>query len=208
MANKKISDMTAIVTYAEGDIIPVIDISEVLDADKNKGITKAVLFDSNPDFGGGLSAGGGISGTPDFGDGLTFGNETLDQYDEGTWTPTVVYVASDGDLTYDHQIARYTRVGNMVTLFCDIQWNETTASGIVTLLGIPFTSANITNFKIGTAVSYDDIVTAGAIMVRIQPNTVIGDIRRTKADATGTEPADEADTGSDSNLQISLTYMV
>lgn len=43
--------MTAIITYADGDIIPVIDTSEALDADKNKTITKTLLRDQLPEEG-------------------------------------------------------------------------------------------------------------------------------------------------------------
>ena len=39
MANRKISDLTALTTPASGDFVPIVDISEAAAADKNKRIT-------------------------------------------------------------------------------------------------------------------------------------------------------------------------
>ena len=39
MADRKISDLTALTTPASGDYVPIVDISEVAAASKNKRIT-------------------------------------------------------------------------------------------------------------------------------------------------------------------------
>jgi hypothetical protein len=46
MANRKISDLTALTTPATGDLLPIVDISEAAAADKNKKITFGELFAS------------------------------------------------------------------------------------------------------------------------------------------------------------------
>jgi len=48
MANRKISDLTALTTPATGDLLPIVDISEAAAADKNKKITFGELFASIP----------------------------------------------------------------------------------------------------------------------------------------------------------------
>jgi hypothetical protein len=48
MANRKISDLTALTTPATGDLLPIVDISEAASADKNKKITFGELFASIP----------------------------------------------------------------------------------------------------------------------------------------------------------------
>jgi len=48
MANRKISDLTALTTPATGDLLPILDISEAAAADKNKKITIGELFASIP----------------------------------------------------------------------------------------------------------------------------------------------------------------
>ena len=44
MSNRKITDLTEIVTPANGDAIPIVDVSESIDANKNKKITYNDLF--------------------------------------------------------------------------------------------------------------------------------------------------------------------
>lgn len=66
MANRKISDLTALTTPASGDYLPIVDISEAADADKNKRITIEELMRGAPD---GTAAAPGIAfeGDPDTG---------------------------------------------------------------------------------------------------------------------------------------------
>lgn len=69
---------------------------------------------------------------------------TLDDYQEGTWTPGVTYVvAGDSSVTYSSQIGNYTKIGNMVTceiqLTCSAFSDGTTASGALRITGLPFT---------------------------------------------------------------------
>ncbi len=48
MADRKISDLTALTTTATGDLIPIVDVSEAAAADKNKSITVQELFQGIP----------------------------------------------------------------------------------------------------------------------------------------------------------------
>ena len=69
---------------------------------------------------------------------------TLDDYEEGTWTPT--YACSSGSfntLTMDVISATYTKIGRQVTVrgaFRTDSVNLTGASGILKIAGLPFTS--------------------------------------------------------------------
>ena len=75
---------------------------------------------------------------------------TLDDYEEGTWTPTVVQ--SGATFTYSYQIARYTKVGNTVTIMATLGWSaKSGGSGLVGIAGLPFASINV-------ASSYQQIV--------------------------------------------------
>jgi hypothetical protein len=49
MADRKISDLTALTTPAAGDYVPIVDISEAAAASKNKRITIEELFRGTPD---------------------------------------------------------------------------------------------------------------------------------------------------------------
>lgn len=80
--------------------------------------------------------------------GITFGNETLSDYDEGTWTPSMTF-ATPGDLSLGSVTATgyYTKKGREVTIHFRYSFTptHTTASGNFRLTGLPFTvSANLT----------------------------------------------------------------
>jgi hypothetical protein len=49
MADRKISDLSSLTQPASGDLIPVVDVSEAANADKNKSITYGTLLGSLPD---------------------------------------------------------------------------------------------------------------------------------------------------------------
>jgi hypothetical protein len=189
MANRKISDLTALTTPATGDLLPIVDISEAAAADKNKKITFGELFASilagtaaapSVAFEGDSNTGiyspgadqigaatGGTSrivvdasgrvlvdvaanangGILQLSSGITFpatavaasDANTLDDYEEGTWTPT-----QGGGLTvvgaYSSQ-GSYTKVGNKVVVFASLFAATSIASASADILcgGLPFT---------------------------------------------------------------------
>ncbi len=63
MADRKISELTALTSPAEGDLLPVVDVSEAADANKNKSITLSTLFRRLPDGSAGSPAIGFLSDT-------------------------------------------------------------------------------------------------------------------------------------------------
>ena len=64
---------------------------------------------------------------------------TLDDYEEGTWTPTATF--SSGSITYQDQYGLYTKVGNLVTVSFWIRVAVASSpSGVLTITGLPFTS--------------------------------------------------------------------
>lgn len=70
---------------------------------------------------------------------------TLDDYEEGLWTPTVTF-STPGDLSvaYATRSAWYTKIGRQVTATFDIltsTFTHTTASGSLQISGLPFQSA-------------------------------------------------------------------
>tara|TARA_R100001369_G_scaffold88380_1_gene124878 strand:- start:330 stop:2066 length:1737 start_codon:yes stop_codon:yes gene_type:complete len=72
-------------------------------------------------------------------------SELLDDYEEGTWTPTITFGGGSTSLTYDLQVGTYTKIGDLVTAAC---WCDLSAKGSSTgdavLAGLPFTSRNLT----------------------------------------------------------------
>lgn len=68
---------------------------------------------------------------------------TLDDYEEGTWTPTLTFT-NPGNLsaTYTQRYGHYTKIGNLVYVVAYMiidPFTHTTASGEATISGLPFT---------------------------------------------------------------------
>jgi len=81
--------------------------------------------------------------------GMLFGTDTaaantLDDYEEGDWTPVFAGATTAGSYTYTSQVGKYTKIGNTVTAHAFLE-NITTGSagsGAIRIKGLPFTSAN------------------------------------------------------------------
>jgi hypothetical protein len=67
----------------------------------------------------------------------------LDDYEEGTWTPTI----SSGTVTYSAQRGRYTKIGRMVYVHCFISIASISGSSDTNIIsGLPFVSKNDSNY--------------------------------------------------------------
>jgi hypothetical protein len=68
---------------------------------------------------------------------------TLDDYEEGTWTPTVAGDTTAGSYTYSTQSGAYTKIGRVVTAHFTLTGITTSSagSGSIKIAGLPFTSA-------------------------------------------------------------------
>jgi hypothetical protein len=69
---------------------------------------------------------------------------TLDDYEEGTFTPVIVGTTSAGTGTYTLQAGWYTKIGNQVFITITIRWTAHTGTGNMKITGLPFTSNNAT----------------------------------------------------------------
>jgi len=70
---------------------------------------------------------------------------TLDDYEEGTFTPTIVGSTSAGTGTYSTQVGTYTRVGRVVSFRLLIAWSAHTGTGSMLAGGLPFASSSVTD---------------------------------------------------------------
>jgi hypothetical protein len=68
---------------------------------------------------------------------------TLDDYEEGTWTPTLVGNSTAGTYTFSTSNANYTKIGRQVTVNAYLVFGTASGgSGIAKFGGLPFTKAN------------------------------------------------------------------
>jgi len=96
-----------------------------------------------------IQSGGGISFNGD-----TAAANALDDYEEGTWTPTMTY-SGGGGATLTEALGHYTKIGRMVnvilTLTCSAQGG---GSGNVFINGLPFQAGSTSGFRINGFVTY------------------------------------------------------
>jgi hypothetical protein len=71
---------------------------------------------------------------------------TLDDYEEGTFTPAIYGTSTAGTGTYSRQTGTYTKIGNRVYFSIYIIWSAHTGTGDMNINGLPFTS-NSSNFS-------------------------------------------------------------
>ena len=78
---------------------------------------------------------------------------TLDDYEEGTFTPTVTGSSTAGTATYSNQTGRYTKVGNRVLFNLRVSYSGGTGTGNLQVGNLPFTvSGSGTNSAVSTYV--------------------------------------------------------
>jgi hypothetical protein len=78
---------------------------------------------------------------------------TLDDYEEGTWTPTIVSDGTQPTVTYSLQTGYYTKVGRQVTVVAIVVLTARTGgTGSVLIGGLPFTAGSLAgqNFSVGS----------------------------------------------------------
>ena len=90
-----------------------------------------------------VNSGSGIDFSATAGTGTS---ELLDDYEEGTWTPTILFDGANVGMTFNIQAGNYTKVGNLVTASCYLNLaNKGSSTGSAFVGGLPFTSGNVAN---------------------------------------------------------------
>jgi hypothetical protein len=84
---------------------------------------------------------------------------TLDDYEEGTWTPVASADTPPSSVTYTTQSGFYTKIGNVVYVRFRVTFGFSGGSGGLRITGLPFTAASGANPK--TAVQQDNITYTG-----------------------------------------------
>ena len=62
----------------------------------------------------------------------------LDDYEEGTWTPSFVFSGGNGTASFTIDRSFYTKIGNTVIIQLYMYFSKGTASGGFTVTGLPF----------------------------------------------------------------------
>ena len=137
------------------------------------------------------------------------GTNSLDEYEEGSWTPTIDASSSSPSITYSERVGAYTRIGNQVVVTCSLNWSANSGgTGNFELTGLPFTSANTVLRAMGGFLSNEVTFDAGAIYIipAIIPNTSLIRCFQVR-DNTNFIDIPIADIGT-GNFQLQIQYAV
>jgi hypothetical protein len=139
---------------------------------------------------------------------------TLDDYEEGTWTPTLTF-ATPGNLNvvYSVRLGHHIKIGKMVTAWCIIgtsTFTHTTASGEMRITGLPFTSATAADRQFSGSAEIDTFTLPGG---RTQVNanmfnnsTIIRFIASGSGTARVAMTAADHTSGVGATIKVSVTY--
>jgi hypothetical protein len=83
---------------------------------------------------------------------------TLDDYEEGTWTPGVSFGGGTTGITYSAQNGSYTKIGNRVYFSGRLALsNKGSSTGAALITGLPFTLANSNANQSPCAIYFDAV---------------------------------------------------
>ena len=99
---------------------------------------------------------------------------TLDDYEEGTWTPVVADAASGGNASATAFSGNYTKIGNVVTVTAacvNINTSGLTAGNVAYIRGLPFASGDI----VGSTGYFTGSAFTASVSISATPLAVLGD---------------------------------
>ena len=126
----------------------------------------------------------------------------LDDYEEGTWTPNL-----GGNTSYNTQVGKYTKVGNMVTLTLEINVNALGTGSTSVIYGAPFTPIAGSHAASG-AIGYAANLAVNIISLTFRMDGGNANISNAAlASAAGTTASGAAIFGDSARVLFSITYI-
>lgn len=145
----------------------------------NKTLTAAVLGGTTNVSGGQLAFPASQSASADA--------NTLDDYEEGTWTPVVAGSSVAGSGSYSTQTGHYTKIGNFVCIMFQVTYTGHTGTGNINITGFPFNPV----ITVPLDVNFEDLTFSGTISGRLSASGVF-ELRSTTTGSGGSSVAMDA----------------
>jgi len=149
-------------------------------------------------------AGGGIQFNGD-----TAAANSLDDYEEGTWTPVIGGSTSESGQAYSGQTGYYTKVGRLVTAsFRVVLSTRGTITGNVAIKGLPFTADSQIGYGAGTTLWEALAIGWSSIFLVVNQNTTFATLEGVKSAGIASIKLASADLDNTSQFNGSITYWV
>jgi hypothetical protein len=155
-------------------------------------------------FAGGDTAANGIGITFPATQSASSNANTLDDYEEGTWTPSL-----GGTATYTTQSGTYTKVGRVVTVLFELTVNTLGTGSTTTISGLPFANGITTPSGTPGATAYFASLATNVIALTCYAAASTTQILFNSMNASGsTATNNPAIFGNSTRVQGSVTYFV
>jgi hypothetical protein len=171
------------------------------------GIAGALYVGGLLDVGGALDCSAGlltVNGQIQFpaAQNASAGANVLDDYEEGTWTPSV-----GGSATYNTQQGYYTKIGRLVHVHCNITINLIGTGSTTVISGLPFAISSSTSFVHASVAGW--FSAAGSFVhVGVQGSGGASSVTVQAATAAAASTGTPAFFANGTALGFSLVYMV
>lgn len=132
----------------------------------------------------------------------------LDDYEEGSATLGVAFGGGTTGITYSNQVARYTKVGNRVTVNGEFQLsNKGSSSGDATITGLPF-ALNATSglFQVSAVWGNGLSTITGHLQGYASPSATT--IALSYLGTGGITNLSQANFGNTSEIMVSISYVI
>jgi hypothetical protein len=135
-------------------------------------------------------------------------NSTLNDYEEGTWTPTFTRFSSAPTVSYALQTGKYTKVGRLVYVVCQlILTSQSGGSGGYIVGGLPFTVGTSDSSSAAGSIAYivgATLPTSGVQATQINPyfSVTYGGVIFAAIYNNGNQSANPIDTGFSSGFNV------
>lgn len=136
---------------------------------------------------------------------------TLDDYEEGSWTPVVGGSGGTSGQTYaaNGQTGRYIKIGRLLVAIFEITFTaKGTITGNVELQGLPFSAENVTNLDSPSVVRFAALGTSWIhVLVNVRANEAVGNfIGNTAAAVANTTNLATADISNTTSFKGVVIY--
>ena len=131
----------------------------------------------------------------------------LDDYEEGTWTPSLTFGGGSTGMDYGARSGHYTKVGNIVhaTMYVSLN-SKGSSTGDAQIEGLPFTSATGNSLAAGS-ISFNLVSFADFPMIVVVDNVTVISLRELQNDGTF-DLLNNANFQNTSNMVYTVSYSV
>jgi hypothetical protein len=144
--------------------------------------------------------------------GIQFNGDTLqvnalNDYEEGTFTPSFAFGGASTGITYFDRVGVYTKIGRQVTCTIYLAMTDVgSATGNASLEGLPFANANVNRgSQSAGSIRFDNITYGGSIMITV-PNSSTNILFQQVSEAGADTTLTNANFSASSEMSITITY--